>query len=95
MNLQPEDTLIQGFWIDLGSSVVPDYSWERIDYLTRECLLLLHEHASGDKLYRDPADGRLWELTHLHPDLAGGGPPLLKVLTTEQAATKYGSSSLP
>lgn len=95
MKLQPEDTLIQAFWIDLGSSVVPDYSWERIDYLTKDCLVLLKEHASGDKLYRDPADGRLWELIHPNQHLAGGGPPILKVTSDEQASEKYGSIHLP
>lgn len=95
MKLQPEDTLIQAFWIDLGSSVVPDYNWERIDFLTRDYLAPLKEHASGDKLYRDPADGRLWELIHPNLNFAGGGPPILKVVSAEQAVEKYGSVSLP
>ena len=94
MQLQPDETEIQAFWIDLGSSVVPDYSWERINYLTKEYLKLLKRIDNGDTLYCDPTDGRVWELIYLHPHLSGGGPPLLRLVPPELANEKYGLSAL-
>jgi hypothetical protein len=40
-------------------------------------------------LYRDPGDGRLWELTY--PDSAhhGGGAPKLAVVSSDQARARY------
>ena len=41
-------------------------------------------------LHFDPADGRLWELTFPESRLHGGGPPLLHVVSEEEAREKYG-----
>jgi hypothetical protein len=43
-----------------------------------------------DVLYRDPNDGRLWELIYPQSEIHGGGPPQLISLTAEDAAQKYG-----
>jgi len=90
MNLKPEETVLQGYWLDLGSSVVPDARWERITRLTEEYLELLATGEGGrESLYRDPADGRLWELAPVAPEMPAS-PPLLMVITSERAAEKYG-----
>jgi hypothetical protein len=90
MILKPEETVLQGFWLDLGSSVVPDARWERITRLTEEYLELLATGEDGrEKLYRDPADGRLWELAPVAPEMPAS-PPLLVVIPPERAMEKYG-----
>jgi hypothetical protein len=42
-------------------------------------------------LYRDPQDGRLWELTYPHSDWHGGEPPDLRHISSGEAASKYGT----
>jgi hypothetical protein len=41
-------------------------------------------------LFRDPADGRLWEHTYPESDLHGGGPPALQVISPDDARAAYG-----
>jgi Immunity protein 27 len=89
IRLKPEQTVLQGFWLDLGSSVVPDARWDRITRLTGEFLQLLATGDGGELLYRDPADGRLWELTAVAPEMSAS-PPLLQVISPEEATSKYG-----
>lgn len=91
-HIKPEVTELQGYWIDIGSSVTPDANWERIKCLTSECLELLATSGDGlESLYRDPADGRLWELIPVDPNLPAG-PPLLRVISPSQAQQKYAVS---
>jgi Immunity protein 27 len=90
MRLKPEETELQGFWLDLGSSVVPDSNWERIDKLTNNYLELVATGKDGAiRLYRDPADGRFWELSRVAPQMKDGGPPLLSTIGAPEAAHKY------
>jgi Immunity protein 27 len=92
IRLKPEETVLQGYWLDLGSSVVTDARWDRITLLTQEYLELLATGSDGkERLYRDPADGRLWEYTSVAPELAAS-PPLLQVITPERASAEYGIS---
>ena len=89
MHLTPEETELRGFWLDLGSCMTPDAVWERIDLLAGEYLELCGT-AGTDRLYRDPADGRLWELTRVAPLMKDGGPPRLAIISTGDAEKKYG-----
>lgn len=87
--IEPEETELRGFWLDLGSSVTPDAVWERIRLLTSEYLELLATSADGrEKLYRDPGDGRFWELVPVDLNLPAG-PPLLQAIPLSQARDKY------
>ena len=45
-----------------------------------------------DKLYRDPRDGRLWELTYPRSAMQGGGPQALLLTSPESAQKKYAVS---
>ena len=45
--------------------------------------------AGWETLYRDPRDGRLWELTYPQSEMHGGGPRRLHVLSRDEAAAKY------
>ncbi|MFA5515093.1 MAG: Imm27 family immunity protein [Desulfuromonadales bacterium] len=90
-NLGPEETFLAGYWIDLGSGMVRDANWERIDWLVNNHLELVKRGDSlPDALYRDPRDGRLWEKTHHSPQLKDGGPPQLQAITAEEARERYG-----
>jgi hypothetical protein len=89
--IQPEETELRGFWIDLGSRMEKDAHWQRIEWLTTEHLTELAWAANGrDVLYRDPLDGRLWEKAFDHSHLHDGGPPRLTQLSPATAATRYG-----
>ena len=41
------------------------------------------------RLYQDPADGAYWELSYPHPEMDGGGPPMLTRLSVEQVQSLY------
>lgn len=43
-------------------------------------------------LYRDPGDGRLWELTYPESYKHGGGPPALFQVSETEAQQKYGAA---
>jgi len=87
-NLLPEEYLLQGLWIDTGSRMEKDSTWQRILWLVAEQLESLAESPDG-RLFRDPVDGRLWELLRTRPDLPDGGPPVLRVIAKEKAAGLY------
>jgi hypothetical protein len=91
MKLRPEETELIGKWFSVGSAVGEDPTAVRIELLTRDVLQRLGSDSSGwDVLYRDPDDGRLWELTFPGSDSEGGGPPRLAVIETGVARRKYG-----
>ena len=63
---------------------------KRIDALIHEELEKLGYDSSGwEILYRDPADGRLWELTYPQSETHGGGPRRLHVIDSAEARQKY------
>ncbi len=86
--LSTEETMIRGYWLDLGSRMVPDSGWERINRLTEQLELLATSSDGATKLYRNPADGRFWERTPISSTLPQG-PPLMTVITEEQARIAY------
>jgi hypothetical protein len=43
-----------------------------------------------DTLYRDPQDGRYWEVLYLHGEMHGGGPPSLVQVAKDSVREKYG-----
>lgn len=93
MKIQPTEIQLAGKWLSRDGRVVADETCERINKLIRSHLNQLGRDASGwNVLYRDPEDGRLWELTYPQSDLHGGGPPQLRCLTLDEAKTKYGSA---
>jgi len=47
-----------------------------------------------DILYRDPQDGRYWELIYPRSHMHGGGPPELRCLTPEETEKKYGKTAM-
>lgn len=89
--LRPEDRLLRGLWIDLGSRMEKDGGWQRIDWLTAECLEEVARSGDGlATLYRDPLDGRYWEKTALRPELGDNSPPCLVLIEAAAAEARYG-----
>lgn len=86
-DLKPEETQLIGMWLDLGSKVVGDAVNDRIIWLVENRLTQLGNSTDGiSTLYRDPRDGRTWELSFPFP----GGPAALGVISGEDARARYG-----
>lgn len=89
--IAPNETLLTGKWVLSQGRVVGDATCERIDKLIGGYLVKLgHDQSGWDTLYRDPKDGRFWELIYPQSEMHGGGPPELRYLSPEEAAPKYG-----
>ena len=66
VRIQPTETQLTGNWLSLNGRVVADEICRRIGDLVASHLKELGRDSSGwDALYRDPDDGRLWELTRI------------------------------
>jgi hypothetical protein len=90
----PEETDLIGKSVVVGGQVQADDTWERIERLTSDYLQEVATDESGwETLYRDPQDGRYWELTHPQ-DYHGGGPPRLTHISEEVARVKYGEDAV-
>lgn len=88
--LGAEERRLAGAWIE-DDGRTPDEVDRRIFWLvTRRLVLRGMAHAGWEQLYRDPRDGRFWELTFPHGSLHGGGPRLLTCVGAEVARAKYG-----
>jgi hypothetical protein len=91
MKLAAHERELIGQWLVSEQGLVRDSVAERIDALIASHLVELGADSSGwNILYRDPTDGRLWELTYPESDSAGGGPPRLTCVEFEVARAKYG-----
>ena len=91
-SLGPEETHLVGRWIVVGGGTQSDATAKRIESLVRDRLVRVGVTADGwDTLYRDPADGRLWEHVYPQSSLHGGGPPSLVVISASDATQKYGA----
>jgi len=89
--LTEETTIIRGFWLDLGSKVVKDSGWIRIEWLIANRLEpVCRKENNGETLYRSPADGRLWHYYLVAPGLKNGGPPALELIDQKRAEELFG-----
>lgn len=81
--LGPHETHLKGRWVLSGRSLIPDEVSYRIEYLKSQFLIKVSVDPSGWKtLYKDPSDGRYWELSFPDSETQGGGPAELKCLGT-------------
>jgi hypothetical protein len=87
----PSETEITGRWLTDGGRTIADGPCRRIDALRQQYLEQIEVDGSGwETLFRDPADGRFWELIYPRSEKHGGGPPTLRVITLDVAKDKYG-----
>lgn len=78
--------------MDRDGVAVPDDVDRRIFWLvTRRLERRGIAEGGWEQLYRDPRDGRWWELTFPQGSLFGGGPRQLTEIARELAEAKYGS----
>ncbi len=84
MQLGPEEEEL------VGSGIVGDEVGQRIGRLINGYLERLASANGGwDVLFRDPHDGRLWELTFPLSEMHGGGPRILRHVADSVAREKY------
>ena len=89
--IEREETRIVGRWLLEAGRVVGDANCDRIEILVRDHLVFVADAPEGwFKLYRDPVDARLWEKSYPESHLHGGGPPMLSLVSNEEAAKRYG-----
>jgi hypothetical protein len=91
--LQLGERDLMGAWVPGGGrELEADETAKRIEWLTS---MVLEKGAdcprSGgwESLFRDPTDGRLWELTYPQGEMHGGGPPRLTNISETDARKKY------
>lgn len=90
MPLSPEETHLQGSWIERNDRVVGDATCERISRLTTsELERLASDSSDWGTLFHDPRDGFLWERDHPESEMHGDGPPTLTAFSFAYAAAKY------
>ena len=89
--LGPEELDLRGNWIvQKDRSLVGDATEHRIEWLaTQKLERIANDSSDWETLYRDPRDGRLWELTYPQSGMHGGGPRHLHVLSRDEATAKY------
>lgn len=93
--LRPDEELIVGKWVLFRDRILGDSSEQRIGSLVTDVLEYLADHPEQGgwrRLYRDPGDGRLWELSRPRMEMTGGGPRALRVCSVERALEVYGWS---
>ena len=89
--IEPTESEITENWVMEGKRVVGDQNVERIEWLIK---VHLQRVAGGgwETLYRDPSDGRFWELTYPRGEMHGGGPRQLIQISVSEAEVKYNLS---
>lgn len=84
-----ESILVGGYQFEDGI-LVPDEVFLRIDFLKGTLLNKVAVDSAGwQVLYEDPEDGRFWELCYPDSGDHGGGAPMLRLITTDEAGAKY------
>ena len=77
--------------MSVDGRIVADDVCDRITSLVESELLHIATSKDGwEKLYRDPVDGRYWELPYPQGELQGGDPDALLLVEPGQARKKYG-----
>ena len=90
-DLAPDEHLLAGAWGEERNRATHDDVDRRILWLvTRRLVAVGHAAGGWDQLYRDPRDGRYWELTFPQGSLHGGGPRRLESVDARVAREKYG-----
>lgn len=90
ISLNPKECDLIGKWELVNGKVVADATTSRIEALVEKELEKVGSDPTGwDTLYRDPQDGRYWDLTFPDSSLHGGGPPRLTSVSGDHARNKY------
>ena len=88
--IESNETEILGHSIIVQGKIIDNDTTQRIfELVSRYLIKLNHDQSGWDTLYRDPKDGRLWELFYPLSEIQGGGPPSLIVISLDKAIIKY------
>ena len=88
--LLPEESELRGHWLLVNGKVVEDDTCRRIESLISGLDQISVSIDGWKKLFRDPRDGRHWELLYLQSEMHGGGPPKLACISKRVAEARYG-----
>ncbi len=86
----PDESLLAGAWLPTDAGPAPDVVEQRIRWLIAdrfECIACTNDGWSW--LFRDPRDGRLWELTFPAGMVLHSGPRRLSVIDAATASDRY------
>lgn len=90
IKLGKEETLLKGTLINHLNLIKYDDVSNRVFSLVENYLTEVRVDSSGwNRLFKDPRDGRYWELFYSNGELQGGGAPTLKYLLKEEVIIKY------
>ena len=92
MKLGPSETELAGNWVLSSGGVSADEVEGRIDWLINNHLIKIAvspQSGAWETLFRDPTDGRYWELTFPKGEMHGGGPKRLAHIEATEALSKY------
>lgn len=79
--LTSDETVLVGAWLQDGEKIQADQVCQRIEWLTNTVLDQIS--INGDEwtaMYKDPVDGRIWELSYPESHMYGAGPPRLDLI---------------
>ncbi len=90
---RPDEVNIFGARLDKHGNVSRDpEAGRRMSYLLNSYLVKVATDETGWRtLYRDPEDGRFWEMTFPYSHFQGGGPHLLTAVDLDLVRERYGS----
>lgn len=92
--IDPSEIELIGKWEYIDGKLVADSVSQTINRLISGGLVRVGSSKDGwSTLYKDPDDGRFWELTYPESDLPGGGPPTLTWFSEQEAKEKYPSAT--
>ena len=92
VSLREDEKAIVGAWVMTSRGIAKDEACERIEALVRDALVHVSDHPTEGawlSLFRDPADGRLWERWYPQGEMHGGGPPALRIIPAAEAKAVY------
>ena len=93
MSINPNETLIVGSWVMAGGRMIADSEVQHIRTLVADELERVAIAPSGwESLYKNPRDGRYWEMFFPHSEMHGGDPEALRVVDLRSVQEKYGIS---
>lgn len=85
---------ICGQWLVSNGAVAADEACHRIEWLITTALSFIDTGESGwERVYQDPRDSRFWLLSYPQSHLQGGGPPSLRAINSQEAASFRGASA--
>lgn len=89
--IHADEVEIRGLWFADGGRMTSDDACKRVQRLTAEYLQEVARAKRGwEKLYRDPVDGRYWEISYPFGGGQAAGPATLRCVELAAVQERYG-----